>query len=120
MSDIVALMTFEHQTQMINFITRLGWEARIAAPSGEAQTQKDVDALVEYMLFAEEAPLKQPIEGVSEFHQDVPTARPEGPCGPVAPRFRSANAFIPVSAQLYDLQRRFRRAARRSATANLP
>src|SRR5712692_2139393 len=29
-SDIVALLTFEHQTQMMNLITRLGWEARIA------------------------------------------------------------------------------------------
>jgi len=25
---IGALMTFEHQTQMANFLTRLGWEAR--------------------------------------------------------------------------------------------
>jgi hypothetical protein len=28
-SDIVALMTFEHQTQMTNRITRLGWLARM-------------------------------------------------------------------------------------------
>ena len=32
-SDIVALMTFEHQTQMTNYITRLGWKARIGAGS---------------------------------------------------------------------------------------
>ena len=29
-SDIVALMTLEHQTQMVNLITRVGWEARLA------------------------------------------------------------------------------------------
>src|SRR5579883_1184764 len=28
-SDIVALMTFEHQTQMMNYFTRLNWEARM-------------------------------------------------------------------------------------------
>jgi len=29
-SDIVALMTLEHQTQMVNLIIRVGWEARLA------------------------------------------------------------------------------------------
>src|ERR1041385_5659860 len=29
-SDIVALMTFEHQTHMTNLITRVGWESRDA------------------------------------------------------------------------------------------
>lgn len=72
-SDIVALMTFEHQTQALNFITRLGWESRIAAHDGgktiqlETQVQDDIKALAAYLLFAEEAPLKEPIEGVSSF-----------------------------------------------------
>jgi len=75
-SDIVALMTFEHQTQMINFITRLGWESRIAAAGGEAQIQTDVNALVAYMLFSDEAPLKQPVEGVSTFRTTFPERGP--------------------------------------------
>jgi hypothetical protein len=29
-SDIVSLMTLEHQTQMVNLIVRVGWEARLA------------------------------------------------------------------------------------------
>src|SRR5262249_27322831 len=29
-SDIVALMVFHHQSHMINLITRVGWEARVA------------------------------------------------------------------------------------------
>jgi hypothetical protein len=62
-SDIVALMTFEHQTQMTNFITRLGWTARI----GEGSIDSDLEAMVQYMLFTGEAPLREPIEGVSSF-----------------------------------------------------
>jgi hypothetical protein len=59
-SDIVALMTFEHQTQMTNLLTRLGWEARIGG-------EPDIEPIVAYMLFADEAPLREPIEGVSAF-----------------------------------------------------
>lgn len=71
-SDIVALMTFEHQTQMTNFITRLGWQARI----GGRPIDFDVDALVNYMLFTDEAPLREPIEGVSDFTRTFPELGP--------------------------------------------
>jgi hypothetical protein len=64
-SDIVALMTFEHQTQMTNLITRLGWEARIGG-------EPDIEPIVAYMLFADEAPLREPIEGVSAFTRTFP------------------------------------------------
>jgi hypothetical protein len=64
-SDIVALMTYEHQTQMTNFMTRLNWESRIGAPAGEIA--RDVDAIVKYMLFVDEAPLREPVQGVSTF-----------------------------------------------------
>ena len=72
-SDIVALMTFEHQTQMMNLLTRVGWEARIAAREGRADAHADsaldadIDDLVAYMFFSGEAPLKDPVEGVSSF-----------------------------------------------------
>lgn len=74
-SDIVALMTFEHQTQMTNLITRVGWGARLAAHAGRSDVATDgslgadIDELVHYMLFGGEAPLKEPIEGVSTFTQ---------------------------------------------------
>jgi hypothetical protein len=71
-SDIVALMTFEHQTQMTNFITRLGWKARI----GEGSVDSDLEALVRYMLFTDEAPLREPIEGVSSFTRTFPQRGP--------------------------------------------
>jgi hypothetical protein len=65
-SDIVALMTFEHQTQMTNLLTRIGWQARIAQHDGKTDAA-GIEAVVAYMLFAEEAPLAGPIEGVSTF-----------------------------------------------------
>ena len=34
-SDIVALMTLEHQTRMNNLMTRIGWDARIALREGK-------------------------------------------------------------------------------------
>jgi hypothetical protein len=68
-SDIVALMTFEHQTQMVNYITRVSWQARMGQ-------RPDVDELVAYMLFAKEAPLTEPIEGISAFTQTFPQKGP--------------------------------------------
>jgi hypothetical protein len=73
-SDIVALMTLEHQTQMINFLTRLNWEARILAyeKKTDHQLEDDIEATVEYMLFVDEAPIREPIEGVSTFTKRFP------------------------------------------------
>jgi len=69
-SDIVALMTFEHQTQMTNLMIRLAWQSRI----GNSQPQ--LDALVDYMLFTDEVPLKEPIRGVSTFTESFPKRGP--------------------------------------------
>lgn len=75
-SDIVALMTFEHQTQMINLITRVNWDARLTGHGsggvGGSTLDDDVEDLVAYMLFAREAPLKEAVEGVSSFARTFP------------------------------------------------
>jgi hypothetical protein len=68
-SDIVALMTFEHQTQMTNLITRLGWEARMGG-------EPDIEPIVAYMLFAEEARLREPVEGAGAFTKTFPLRGP--------------------------------------------
>jgi hypothetical protein len=73
-SDIVALMTFEHQTQAINLMTRLGWEARMGVQEGRIENEANV--LVEYMLFTQEAPLKEPVEGISTFRETFPKRGP--------------------------------------------
>jgi len=81
-SDIVALMTFEHQTQMTNLLTRVAWQARIAereAPGAVLSNRalaKDLDDLADYMTFTDEAPLVEPIEGVSTFSRTFPRRGP--------------------------------------------
>jgi hypothetical protein len=82
-SDIVALMTFEHQTQITNLITRLGWEARIAQhDAGRGQDlYTNIEALVAYMLFADEAPLPEPVQGVSTFATTFPQRGPRDHMG---------------------------------------
>jgi hypothetical protein len=67
MSDIVALMTLEHQTRMTNLMIRAGWDARIGDPAALARIDSDVEALVDYMLFVNEAGLYDQVEGVSTF-----------------------------------------------------
>ncbi len=63
-SDIVALMVMEHQSHVMNLMTRAGWEARV----GQAARARDaVNDLVDYMLFVEEAPIDGRIEGSSGF-----------------------------------------------------
>lgn len=84
-SDIVALMALEHETQMGNLITRVGWEARMAIYEnnainrslGEPETSlrestvhrvnAAVEELVEYTLFSGEAKLTSPVQGTSGF-----------------------------------------------------
>ena len=72
-SDIVALMTLEHQTQMTNLLTRLSWEARIAPDDAHAPR---IEEVVRYMLFLDEVPLREAIRGVSSFTETFPR---EGP-----------------------------------------
>jgi hypothetical protein len=73
-SDIVALMTFEHQTQATNLMTRLAREAR-GEESGE-RLNDAVNALVDYLLFVDEAPLPNRIIGTSGFREKFETLGP--------------------------------------------
>lgn len=75
-SDIVALMTLEHQSQMLNRITRLGWESRLGRPIDTL-----VDDLVEYALFSGEAALTAPVKGTSGFTEEFPRHAPRDPKG---------------------------------------
>jgi hypothetical protein len=84
-SDIVALMVFTHQMHLMNLLTRIGWEARVAEarsssrpafrieppgtddkpiPMEEAATE-----VVDYMLFVGEAPIRDAIRGSSSFRE---------------------------------------------------
>ncbi len=87
-SDIVALMVLEHQIQMHNWLTRVGFETRIATHQDETinealgreksfQTESTrrriatvVDKLVRYMLMVDAIELSSPVEGTSAFAEE--------------------------------------------------
>jgi hypothetical protein len=80
-SDIVALMTLEHQARMTNLILQTGQRSRAPRTSAiDDEAAKALDAgieeLVAYMLFADEAPLRAPIKGVSTFSVTFPERGP--------------------------------------------
>jgi hypothetical protein len=83
-SDIVALMTLEHQTRMTNLMTRIGWDARIALREGKGKLDDaardringEIEEMVGYMLFVDEEPLKEPVRGVSTFTKTFPERGP--------------------------------------------
>jgi hypothetical protein len=71
-SDIVALMVFHHQTHMMNLITRVGWQARVAAHEHrfdlrDGALRDAVNELVDYLLFVDEQPLTDSVTGTSGF-----------------------------------------------------
>jgi len=88
--DIAALMTFSHQTQMINLLTRASWEARAADPAlhpdrpaapGQMQAVEALmsgvaEEVVDYMLFVGEAPLPNPVGGRSGFAERMSARGP--------------------------------------------
>jgi hypothetical protein len=85
-SDIVALMTLEHQIRMTNLIIRIGWDARMGMASDKLDPEADrlnseIDEMVKYMLFADEEPLKAPVKGVSTFTETFPQRGPRDPQG---------------------------------------
>jgi hypothetical protein len=77
-SDVVALMVLNHQVQMMNLLTRLGWETRIAAPDAPmpAALRELVRDFVDYLLFVDEAPLPSPLRGSSTFAQEFSARGP--------------------------------------------
>jgi hypothetical protein len=112
-SDIVALMVFNHQVQMINLLTRVGWEIRFALYEERASPEllilaqakhghltyqllrENSKELVDYLLFVDETPLDAKIQGSSGFAEEF-AAR-----GPRDRKGRSLREF--------DLERRLMR-----------
>jgi len=99
-SDIVALMVFQHQARITNLVTRVGWEARVAAQEGRADVtagplRDAVHELVDALLFTGEAPLTSPVRGTSGFAEMFAAS------GPSDSRGRSLRQL--------DLERRLQR-----------
>jgi hypothetical protein len=78
-SDLVALMVLEHQTRLHTLITRVAYEARVALKQHELSPQLDgmVEALLRYLLFADEAPLGGPVSGTSSFQAEFEALGPK-------------------------------------------
>jgi hypothetical protein len=96
-SDIVALMTFEHQMRMVNLLTRVGWEIRYALYEEQRGTvghdftlrrlRETANEIVDYLLFVDEAPLDGKIQGSAGFAEVFAAA------GPFDRRGRSLREF---------------------------
>ncbi|HLI82818.1 MAG TPA: hypothetical protein VKV17_02815 [Bryobacteraceae bacterium] len=86
-SDVVALMTLEHQTRMSNLMTRVGWDTRLAEAKGalddatKAKLNGEIEEMLEYMLFTDEHLLDDPIQGVSTFTKTFPERGPKDHLG---------------------------------------
>ncbi|HEY7287095.1 MAG TPA: hypothetical protein VH497_16715 [Vicinamibacterales bacterium] len=89
-SDIVSLMVLSHQIHMANLLTRVGWEARaadptlhapfVAAPGEDRQIAEMMSGIatevVDYLLFVDEAPLADRIQGSTEFSRQFSSLGP--------------------------------------------
>lgn len=79
-SDLVALMTLEHQARMTNFLVRIGWDARMGPAPGSTEKidlNQEIEQMLAYMLFTEEEPLHEPVAGVSTFTKTFPQRGPK-------------------------------------------
>jgi len=70
-SDIVALLVLAHQATVHNLITRAGYDARIGRP-----LDGDIDALVQALFFAKEAPFQAPVKGTTAFAEEFAAQGP--------------------------------------------
>lgn len=70
-SDVVAQMVLAHQVRMTNMLTRVAWEARLAAaaPSADAtaRVREAASDAVDFLLFIDEAPFVGAMQGSSGF-----------------------------------------------------
>jgi hypothetical protein len=83
-SDVIALLVFQHQTRMMNLLTRIGWEVRLAkdgadaggAEAAAAAARATAEEVVDYLLFVDEAPLPGPMAGTSGFAEQFSARGP--------------------------------------------
>ena len=116
-SDIVALMTLEHQVGMTNRLGALGVQYRARsepAPSTRSGIWTEPSAISWTTCCSwRQRRCRRRSRGVSTLHADVRRARAARSAGPFAPRVRPADEAVPLPGVLHDLQRAVRRAAAR-------
>ena len=83
-SDIVALMTLEHQVGVANRINAINYQYKRTkgdgmSPADWALIDIDIDDLTGYLLFVDEAPLDEAVKACR------PSPAPSAPAAPVTP-----------------------------------
>jgi hypothetical protein len=107
-SDIVALMTLEHQVGAVNRLGALGVQYGAARRAGAVDAERGFDAdvtdLADYLLFVDEAPLGAPVAGVSTFTRTFPARGPRDPRGRSLREFdlRTRLFRYPLSYMIYS------------------
>jgi hypothetical protein len=66
-SDIVALLVLQHQTEVQNLITRVHYDARIAAEKRAEPLEESLERLLRTMLFVDAVEYTEPISGDPRF-----------------------------------------------------
>ncbi len=111
-SDIVSLLTLEHQSGFVNLITQInaqyrGLDNHDVKPELRA-TQDDIDTsikdLVAYMTFADAVPLPSPVTGSSTFTKDFAAQGPRDRLGRSLRDFDLSAALFryPLSYMVYS------------------
>ncbi len=77
-SDAVALLVYEHQRQMHNFMTRLSYDGRVHLNRyGHIDyLDEPIEAFLRYLFFVEEAPWDAPISGTTTFREEFEALGP--------------------------------------------
>lgn len=91
-SDIVALMVLEHQVRIVNLMTRVAWETRLALADHEAlrlpnepsewsasirrRIEGPAEVLVRSLFMLDEHPLTAPVAGTSRFAHEYSSREP--------------------------------------------
>lgn len=111
-SDLIALMTLEHQTRAHYLMAALtaqfkqvgGSDLPLNKRPTEASLNAAVETLVSYLTFANEAKLTSPIKGVSTFMQTFPQRGPRDPKGRSLRDFNLQNRIFeyPLSYTIYS------------------
>ena len=111
-SDIVSLLTLEHQSGFVNLVTRInaqyhGLDNPQVKPELRA-TQADIDAaideLADYMTFAGEVALPSPVTGSSDFAGDFESRGPRDSAGRSLRQFDLVTRLFrhPLSYMIYS------------------
>jgi hypothetical protein len=105
-SDVVALLVFNHQAHMVNLLTRIGFEARVAErqPQNAPRVTEAAADVVDYMLFGEEVPLPGRVKGTSGFAEKFSALGPRDSKGRSLRDFDLTRRIFryPVSYMIYS------------------